>query len=212
MWHAVSLETGGDVDGALAEMRRAAELDPLSSVDGGNYATTLIFAGRFRDALKQGMKVLEIDSTIYASTHVEIGMAYAFLGRPDSALRAIETYARVGPDEPDIPGYRVFGLAAAGKWGKAKALRAEILRKTADKPGDANAFFAHLAFGERAAALTSLEQSFKAGTTQLITQSPSCDPVMQPLKSEPRYIALMQSAGLKICPGTVRWPIGRPPA
>jgi serine/threonine-protein kinase len=212
MWHAVNLETGGDIDGALTEMRRAVELDPLSAVDGGNFTTTLNFAGRFRDALAQGMKVLEIDSTLYASTHAEIAFAYAFLGRPDSALREMETYARVGPDEPVTPGYRLFALAAAGKWAQAKSLRAEILRGTADKPGDANAFFAHLAFGDRAGALTSLEQSFKAGTSQLITQSPSCDPIMQPLKSEPRYVALMKSAGLRICPADVHWPIGTAPS
>ncbi len=73
-------------------------------------------------------------------------------------------------------------------------------------------FRVDLAFGDRAGALTILERAFAHRNFYLLTGAPGCDPEVEILRSEPRYVALMRSAGIQICHLTDRWPIGKPPA
>ena len=139
-------------------------------------------------------------------------MAYIFAGLPDSGLRAMQTHYRLNPERPGARGSLLFADAAAGRWKDAANLRAEIIRRNAGRPADPDMFFADLAFGDRAGALAILEQSFARRSYLNLSISPGCDPRLDILKSEPRYISLMRSAGIKICPATTRWPINRPQA
>jgi len=39
-----------------------------------------------------------------------------------------------------------------------------------------------------------------------------CSPDLQPLLTEPRFIAIMRRYGAGICPATTPWPVKPPPA
>lgn len=212
MWHGTNLEAAGDIEGALKEVRRSVELDPLSAVNGGNLVYILSLGGHSNEAIAHARKVLAFDSTAYTNTHNLLAFVYIFSGSPDSGLREMQTFYRLSPENPAARGSLLFAYAAAGRWAEAKKLRDAIIRTSSGRSADPDLFYADLAFGDRAGAITRLEQSFAKGTYALLIQSPGCDPLVQLLKSEPRYIALMKPAGIRVCPGTTTWPIGAPPA
>ena len=73
-WYAEHLsETRRDND-AIAEIRKAENLDPLSFIIGADVATLLVIARRYDDAVKQSRKTIEMDPN-FAVAHFALGMA-----------------------------------------------------------------------------------------------------------------------------------------
>jgi eukaryotic-like serine/threonine-protein kinase len=210
MWHATNLHSSGRIEEAVKEMREAARLDPLSPVVGGNLSGVLIYAGQFAEARDVARKTLEIDSTSYVSTYDDLAEADVFSGRAAEAVTAEQTSVRLNPEKPGVRGFLIFMYAAAGDWDNAKKLRAEIARKGGGPATDPDLFLADLAFGNTAEAMTYLERAFAQRSYTNLSSSPGCDPMLDILKTEPRYVALMRSAGIRICPPRTRWPIDRP--
>lgn len=211
MWSGLTLLAAGRINESLAEMREAARLDPLSPAIGGNYAGALIIARQFEAATAQAHKVLEIDSVNFVSTHGDLAFANVFLGRTAEAVHEVETFYRLAPESPAIRGSLVFVYAAAGQWNKAKKVRDDIARRNSGRAGDPDLLMAAIAFGDRARALTLLEQSFADRSFRNLSRSPGCDPSLGLLAQEPRFISLMHSSGITPCPVRERWPISAPP-
>lgn len=70
---------------AIAEIRRAYELDPLSLIIGTAYGRVLHFARRYDEAIVQLRRTLEMDPAFHQA-HFDLGMAFAQAGRHDDAL------------------------------------------------------------------------------------------------------------------------------
>jgi hypothetical protein len=69
----------------------------------------------------------------------------------------------------------------------------------------------HLVYGEYDAAMTSLERGVAERGQLMAAMSVPCDPLFDPLKSNPRFAVLMQRIGARACPATVNWPAMLPP-
>jgi serine/threonine protein kinase/tetratricopeptide (TPR) repeat protein len=210
MWNATNLLAWGKIDTAVAEMKEAARQDPLSAVVGGNYSAALSYAAKFDQARDVALRVLEIDSLTYIASYDDLAYAYVFSGRAKDAVKAELSSYRLAPQVPDVRGYLTFMYAAADDWANAKKLRAQLSDPKEGAAADADRFHAAIAFGEKDRALTYLEKGFAQHSYVPYSATPGCDPMLDLLKNEPRYIALMHSAGIHICPVRVKWPIGRP--
>ncbi len=212
MWHATNLGSWGRIDEGVAELRAAARLDPLSAVVGGNLSEILTYAEKFDEARAVALRTLEIDSTSYVATWDDLAEADVFTGHVAEAVRAEQTSVRLGPEKPGVHGYMMFMYAAAGDWKHVRQLRSEVLSGNRDSSKDPDLFLSDIVFASKGEALTYLERAFARHSYAAYSNSPGCDPFLDILKNEPRYIALMRSAGIRICPATARWPIGRPPS
>ena len=156
---ASNLQAEGRIDEGVAELRKAAQLDPLSAVVGGNLASALVLAGKFDEARTVALRTLEIDSTSYVSTYDDLADADVFAGRVPEALKAQLTSARLQPEEPGMRGYMMFMYAAAGDWKNVKRIQSEILDSKSDASKGPDLFRAALVFGNKAEALTILERA-----------------------------------------------------
>jgi serine/threonine-protein kinase len=201
----------GRIDEALAEVRRARALDPLSEgalIDEQYY---LLCLRRFRDAVDLTKQITELD-TAAAPAYENEGEAYVFLGKPDSALTAFKQAFAVAKGAYGARGSLIFGYAAAGRW--ADVERERQLAKH-DPPGNspylAKAFDEALS-GRIDVAMTALEKSVANREPSLGSMSLSCDPLVDPLKASPRFAPLMQRLGIRICPALGTWPVPRAPA
>lgn len=210
MWHATNLSSWGRIEEAVAEAKEAARQDPLSAVIGGNYSAMLGYAAQFDRSRDVALRTLEIDSLTYTASYDDLALADVFSGRGNEAIKAELSSYRLAPEVPDVRGYLIFMYAAAGDWANAKKWRANIFESKEGAAADPDRFHAALAFGDRAQALGYLEKAFAQRSYAAYSGSPGCDPMLDILKNEPRYIALMRSAGIHICPVRVKWPIGRP--
>ena len=205
-WHGANLQAMGQVDEGLAEIRRAALLDPLSAVNGDALLYALTISRRFPEAISQASHVLELDST-FALTYHDVALAYVFSGDATSAVEAFERIGRVNPANQGSLGMMVFAYAAAGRWGDAERLRAELARQRADRSLHYVDVGSALAFGDYKRAIDEIQQSIEDRDLLYETSSPSCSPEFDPLKRDPRFVALMHGLGMHICPASSPWPI-----
>ena len=210
LWYGIHLQLRGEIERGLAEVRRASELDPLSVVAGGNVAMSLYVTRQYSEAISQSRRMLQLDSTNWLYSYQILGLAHIFNGSADSGLRAIEHWERRNPDEPIVRGSLIFANAAAGRWTEARRLGAEIERRES-RASITNRLLARLALGNRPGALDVLEEMAENGEMLVGLNSPGCEPMMDLLKSEPRYLALMRKHKMRICPATTPWPIRPPP-
>ena len=91
-WHSINLAERGRIDEALAEARRAVELDPLSLPLNQNLADVLGYAHRYDDAIRQYHHTLDLDSA-HADEHELMGWIYYVSGNTDAAQREWQTWA-----------------------------------------------------------------------------------------------------------------------
>ncbi len=81
-------------DEALAEYRRALEIDPLSSIINANYGFGLLLARRFDEAREQFRKTLELDPAFFVALDRYSEME-SYLGNLDAAKQIL---TRMNPD------------------------------------------------------------------------------------------------------------------
>lgn len=164
-------------DQALGEFDIALALDPLSPIMNTNYATTLMDAQRFPEALAQFHKTLERDPN-FGPAHHKLSELYAATGDYANAVSELKKFAN-----------------APGSWsGDAKGFR--DLAVTAFNQPEQNtwAALALSVTGDRSRALDYLERAVSAQEIEVILciRYPSFDPI----RSDPRYKALVGRLGL----------------
>jgi TolB-like protein/tRNA A-37 threonylcarbamoyl transferase component Bud32/Flp pilus assembly protein TadD len=205
-WHADNLAILGRVDEAVREGRMAVDLDPLSAVAGNDLAYGLINAGRFDEAVQVAHRVLELDAT-FGSVNLYLGLAFAFAQRPDSAQLTFEHFFRFDSLAPDARASRVWEFALAGRWTEAERELAATDRTITGGSRDVDLAMAYTALGNKAAALDALERAARAHSFYIANTALGCDPTFGPLKSEPRFLAVVKALGQGICAATPKWPI-----
>ncbi|HEY0778043.1 MAG TPA: tetratricopeptide repeat protein, partial [Gemmatirosa sp.] len=205
-WLGFSLLNVGRTDEALVELRHATALDPLATSPAAAVATGLLFTRRFPEAAAAARRVLALDSTFWFANYT-LGLAQAFGGRPDSAIRTLERGTRLNPAGPGHHAALVFAYAAAGRWADAERVRAQLHRLGGDPSGGTEAAFADLVFGDREPLVRLLTSD--AGQRRYIAPGGvfGCDPLLDPLWADARFRAAMRSLGVGRCALARPWPL-----
>ena len=125
-WYSILLRDRGRFDEAIAEARRALELDPLSPIMSANLGDAYFFARRYSDSIRQHRMGRDRDPT-FAPTHLYLGMAFAQNGDVDSAVVACQT-ARALAGGTSYLGGLGYVLARAGRRTDAERILGELQR------------------------------------------------------------------------------------
>lgn len=107
------LQPLGHFQGAVSEMERAVELDPLNALWRGVLASHLTHAQLYDRAIEQAKQALEIDATNFVPLFT-LGEAYATRGRWAEAIEALENAHRVVPHDGLVSGIMAGALARVG--------------------------------------------------------------------------------------------------
>jgi TolB-like protein/lipoprotein NlpI len=92
-WHAQYLYSfESDFDGAVAEMRKAVELEPLGTYANMNLGNGLLYAGKFNEALAAYKFSIQLNN-INPMAHVSCGWCNIALEKWDEAKKNLETSA-----------------------------------------------------------------------------------------------------------------------
>ncbi len=190
-WHAAYLAATQQVEESLAAIRRAHALDPLSHAHATYVGAHYLWLHREAEAVVYFRKALEMEPDFFMA-HWGLGRAHLVQGRYREALAEFEY------DGGDFTGFHKAGLvgyahALAGHEAEARRILGELENKA--RQGDyvpaIDPAIIHVALGERDAALTWLErlEEEHGARTFLI------DPIFDPLRSEPRFLRVLQRLG-----------------
>jgi serine/threonine-protein kinase len=206
-WYGANLSDLGRVEEALVEERRAEALDPLSPVIAVEVSMALFITRRFQEASAWSLRALELDSTLTLAEQ-QLDWDYIFAGQAEKGVQVMERSFARDPSQFASRGNLILSYAAVGRWADVGRLYHELTRKSA-QVADADLLDAYLAVGDRKKALDVFEHGSRHGIGDL---GPGCDPSLDLLHNEPRYLAVIHRFGVGLCPVTTPWPIKAPPA
>jgi serine/threonine-protein kinase len=191
---AIALLSRGRFDQALAQLDTAVQLNPLAYVVSNDRATVLYVARRYDESIARGRQVLAIDPNFWFA-RIIIGNSLRAKGR---YAEAIQEYRLVPEEDRDsAAGYLGEALALAGQRDEAQALLRKMLSE--DSSPDVGNGWVHTSYiqvglGDKAGALTSLENSYAHHETDV--NYIGVEPIFDSLRAEPRFQALLKKLGL----------------
>jgi tetratricopeptide (TPR) repeat protein len=184
----------GHGEEALAEIRRAQQLDPLSNLTQITAGWTFYYARQYDRAVEQCRRVLESDPNSDGGYDC-LGSAYLAKGQYEEAIAASERAVSLSGSDPA----RVVGLARAYALAGRKAEAHKVLQELCQLSKGAYlppCYFAavHVALGENEQAFTWLEKAYRERDTYLTWLK--VDEALAPLRPDPRFHKLLSRVGL----------------
>jgi TolB-like protein/DNA-binding winged helix-turn-helix (wHTH) protein/Flp pilus assembly protein TadD len=191
-WYAWHLTLLGRDREAIAEMRRAKDLDPLSLIINADLAELLLIAHLSDESVQQSRKTIEIDST-FGPAHNQLGLAYLQQGKPDDAIAELQIATRSSGSSPSCTANLARAYAASGRRNEAVQLLTDLKKRSS--PGFSYASeiaTIYVALNDRDQAMTWLEQGYGERFNPGVLLRPGLDP----LRSNPRFQDLVHRVGL----------------
>ncbi|MEO6263427.1 MAG: hypothetical protein ABIO58_00365 [Luteimonas sp.] len=193
-WSAEALLLTDDIDGAIARLRHARTLDPLSMIVRAQLAQTLALNGRRNEAIAELREALVLDPG-FLQTRRELARQLLAAGRRDEALMEARRLVAASPDY--LPGLATLGLCL-GRTGHADEARA-LLTRLDDESKRHFVSSLELArvsagLGDRDTTLRYLEQAVEAreGFLPFLAGDEEFDF----LHGEPRFAAIVRKIGI----------------
>jgi serine/threonine protein kinase/Tfp pilus assembly protein PilF len=178
----------GRFEEAITEGKRAVELDPLSPIINADLGQNLYNARRYDEAIAQLRKTLEIDPTFYY-THFNLGIALQLKGDMPAAI-AEYTQAQQLSDDQFIPVLLASAKAQSGDKDAAIQMLAELEELSQHRYVSSYwRTLLYLSLGNRDEAVRWLEQAAHDGLSMTTIK---VDPLLDPLRGDPRFEALVQ--------------------
>jgi DNA-binding winged helix-turn-helix (wHTH) protein/TolB-like protein/Flp pilus assembly protein TadD len=185
----------GRLEEAIAETRRAQQLDPLSPVFNAFVGATLYFARRHDEAIEECRKTVDLHPD-FGVAHWYLGRAYLQKGRLQEALAELQKAVTLSGGSPLMKGTLGVGYALAGDRAAAEGTLAELEKLRAESYASALDFAdIHVALGDRERAFRWLDQAAAERAFHLIYLK--VWPELDPLRPDPRFKALILRLGLE---------------
>ena len=193
-WYA---ETGlvplGQFEKAIAEVKHALELDPLSIVINADVGTILTNARRYDQAIEQLRKTVEMDPGFYYA-HWTLGNALELKGLNEEAIA--EYKEAIALNDDPLPRALLGHLyAKIGRKNEALAILEQLreLRESSKQRyvSPYNLALVHIGLGQKDEAIQLLEETYEDRDGYDIAFI-KVEPLLDPLRGNPRFEALVQ--------------------
>jgi TolB-like protein/DNA-binding winged helix-turn-helix (wHTH) protein/Flp pilus assembly protein TadD len=191
-WYAWHLSLLGRYDEAIAEMRKAENLDPLSLIINADLAELFLLAHSYDESIRQSQKTMEMDPN-FALAHNQLGQAYLQKQMLDDAVAELEKATQLSGGSPTIIANLARAYAASGK-------RSETIKLLSDLKKRSNSIYSHgseiaviyAALGDTDQAMNWLEKGYQERFNPGVLLRPGFDS----LRSDPRFQDLERRIGL----------------
>ena len=192
-WYGTFLANVGRGEEALREHARVLALDPASPPAQYCYGQTLYFLRRYDEAADQFRKALALDAS-FPRAHAGLGLACIQKGSHLRGVAELERAQELTPGLGRVKADLAYGYAVAGQRDKAQAILSEFLGQFAP------ASFPALMIAEIFIGLGDQDSAFewlhRAVDQKDISAFLGCDPLYDPLRSDPRFTALLKRTNL----------------
>lgn len=192
-WYAYWLTAAGHSARAIAEIRRASEIDPTSLVVNRDVGHILLYSRRYEEAIEQLRRALAMD-TGFNQTRFYLIEALSRAGRFGEAAAELQGFPQPHDGLPFLM-QEAAVEARAGRPQKLRALFSEfspaVERQELNPEGAA---WTSGLLGEYDRAFAFLERAYRSRNFYLVFLN--ADPVFDSLRSDPRFAELVHRIGI----------------
>jgi tetratricopeptide (TPR) repeat protein len=191
-WYAWHLSLLGRYDEAIAEMRKAENLDPLSLIINADLGELLILAHSYDESIRQSRKTIEMDPN-FALAHNQLAQAYLQKHMNDEAVSELQKAVQLSGGSPTSIANLARAYVASGKKSEAVKLLGDLKKRSNPSYSYASEIAViYVALGDRDQAMNWLEKGFEERFNPGVLLRPGFDPI----RSDPRFQDLVRHIGL----------------
>ena len=129
-WYAWHLSLLGRNDDAIAEMKKAQDLDPVSLIINADLAELLLIAHFTDESIEQSRKTIEMDAS-FPLAHNQLAVAYLQRNRIDEAVSELQHAVQLSAGSPTCTANLARAFAVSGRRTKAIQLLGDLKRRSA---------------------------------------------------------------------------------
>jgi TolB-like protein/DNA-binding winged helix-turn-helix (wHTH) protein len=188
-WHLATLGRHGE---AIAELEKAANMDPLSLVIGTDLAEELLIAHRFDEAISQSRKTMNMDP-FFALTHYVLGEVFVQKRMYNEAIAEFKKAIELSPGSAAFTAHLAYAYAISGTRDKAVTLLNDLKNRSHDAVSNPCIALVYVGLGESDQAMVWLEKAYAERFNPGVLMRPAFDP----LRPDPRFQDLLRRIGLK---------------
>jgi TolB-like protein/DNA-binding winged helix-turn-helix (wHTH) protein/Flp pilus assembly protein TadD len=186
-WYAWHLSHIGRNEEAIAEMRKAEDLDPLSLIINTDLAELLVLAHSYDESIRQSRKTIEMDPN-FALAHNQLGQAYFQKQMYGPAIAEFENSVQLSGGSPTCMANLARAYAASGRRSEAEKLLSDLKKRSSPTASLASQIaIVYAALGDRDQAMNWLEKGYEERFNPGVLLRPGFDP----LRSDPRFQNLL---------------------
>ena len=191
-WYAWHLGLLGRYDEAIAEMRKAENLDPLSLIINADLAELLVLAHSYDESIQQSRKTIEMDPN-FAFAHNQLAQAYLQKHMYDEAVAELQKAVQLSGGSPTCIANLARAYVLSGKRSEAVKLLSDLKQRSTPAYSYASEIAViYVALGDNDQAMTWLEKGYAERFNPGVLLRPGFDP----LRSDSRFQDLVHRVGL----------------
>jgi Flp pilus assembly protein TadD len=188
-WHLAALGRHGE---AVAEVEKAASLDPLSPSIGADLAEELLVAHRFNDAIKQIRKTMTLDP-FFAPAHYVLGQALVQSHNYGEAIVELQRAVELSPGSTAFIANLAYAYAVSGMREEAAKMLSELENRSPQPFSNAPEIaMVYVGLDEKDQAMVWLKKSYTEHFSPWVLMRPCFDP----LRSDAGFEDLVRRIGL----------------
>ena len=191
-WYSSYLVAMGRFDEAIAEARRAQELEPLSFISNSHIGWILYFAGRYDEAIEHCKKLLDVDPSFFPARRY-LGLVYEQKGMYKEAIAEFQQAAKLS-GSPLMMSLLGHAYAVSGNRAEAQRILVELGQQKQRYVSPYTVATIYAGLGDKDQAFKWLEKAVDERDIWLMNLK--VDPLFKPLRSDDRFAKLLRSIGL----------------
>jgi len=190
-WYAWHLNLLGRKSEAIAEMRKAESLDPLSLIVSADMADVLFVSRLYDESIRQSRKTLDMDRN-FALAHFELGQAYVQKRMYREAIAELQRAIELSGYSTTCTSNLAYAYAESGRRDEAVKILKDLTKHSNGFSNAAEIALIYAGLDEKDQAMAWLEKAYAERFNPSILLRPAFDP----LRSDPRFQDLLRRIGL----------------
>jgi TolB-like protein/DNA-binding winged helix-turn-helix (wHTH) protein/Flp pilus assembly protein TadD len=191
-WYAWHLALLRRYDEAIAEMKKAQNLDPLSLIIDADLAELLALANSYDESIVQSRKAIEMNPN-FALAHNQLALAYLQKHMNEEAVAELQKAVRLSGGSPTCIANLARAYVASGKRTEAEKLLSDLKKRSTSGYSHASEIAViYASLGDTDQAMSWLEKGYDERFNPGVLIRPGFDP----LRSNPRFQDLTSRVGL----------------
>lgn len=192
-WYAWHLSLVGRNPEAIAEMRKAQNLDPLSLIINADLAEMLLIAHSYDESIQQSRKTIEMDPN-FALAHNQLAQAYLQKEMYQEAIAELQKAVQLSGGSPTCTANLARAYASTGRKNDALQLLSDLKKSSSAAYSHASEIaVVYAALGNKDEAMAWVEKGYLERFNPGVLLRPGFDP----LRSDPRFQDLVRRIGIQ---------------